>query len=58
MALPSRYPVPSAIHRVEDEVTRNRFITTIGRAATVEDATAFIARVRAEFPDATHHCWA
>ena len=58
MSDPDRYTVPAARHRVEDEVRRSRFITTITRARTREDAEAFIARVRDEFPDATHNCWA
>lgn len=37
---------------------RSRFITTAGPAGTVEEAKAFIAEVRSEFPNATHHCYA
>jgi len=44
--------------RVEDRIEHSRFITTIARAATVDDAKAAIGAVRAEFPDATHHCFA
>ena len=33
-------------------------MTTIERAATSEDAHLVVERVRDEFPDATHHCWA
>lgn len=52
------YPVPAAPHRTRDEVSRSRFVTTLAPAATVDEAQAAVARVRAEFPDATHHCWA
>jgi uncharacterized YigZ family protein len=53
------YLVPSnALHRAEDKVRRSRFIASIGRAPDAERARAFIDAVRAEFPDATHHCWA
>ena len=58
MSTSSRYPVPAATHRVEQEVSRSRFITTIARASTVEDAEAFIRAVGEEFRDATHSCWA
>ena len=58
MSASSRYPVPAATHRVEQEVSRSRFITTIARASTVDDATAFIRGVGEEFRDATHNCWA
>jgi uncharacterized YigZ family protein len=55
---PERYPVPAEDRRAEEVIDRSRFIATVGRAGTVEDARAFIQRVRAEFPDATHGCWA
>jgi len=53
-----RYPIPAARHRVEEEILRSRFITTVGPAPTVEEARAFIAAVQAEFADANHNCWA
>jgi uncharacterized YigZ family protein len=52
------YAVPAAKHRTEQLVQRSRFITTLGRAASAEDARAFIAAVREEYADATHNCWA
>ena len=58
MATPTRYRVPAALHRVEQQISRSRFITTIGPSSTVEEATDFIRHVGAEFPDATHNCWA
>lgn len=53
-----RYPIPAARHRVEEEIKRSRFITTIDHAPTVDAAREFIATVRGEFADATHNCWA
>lgn len=53
-----RYPVPADLHRVEEEINRSRFITTVAYTPTVETARAFIGQVRAEFSDATHNCWA
>ncbi len=50
-----RYPIPAATTRVEIVVVNSRFIATIGEVRTVEEAKAFIERVRAEFPDATHN---
>ena len=58
MTRPRRYPVPGAPVRVEDRIEHSRFIATLARAETVSDAKAAIAAVRAEFPDATHHCFA
>jgi uncharacterized YigZ family protein len=52
------YRVPSAHHRVELVIERSRFIATLDRAVDVAAARAFIDEVRAEFPDATHNCWA
>jgi len=53
-----RYPVPARIHRVEESIRRSRFITTLALAPDAEAARAFVERIRGEFPDASHHCWA
>ena len=53
-----RYPIPANRTRVEEVILRSRFITTAAPAGTSEAARAFIASIRAEFPDATHHCYA
>lgn len=54
----ARYSIPAATHRVEDEIKRSRFITTVAHAPTVESARTFIGAVSQEFTDATHNCWA
>jgi uncharacterized YigZ family protein len=56
--VPAPYPVPAGEHRTHDEVSRSRFVTTLAPAPTVEAAHQFIGRMRAEFSDATHNCWA
>lgn len=53
-----RYPIPASTHTVKEVRDRSRFITTVGRADTVEAARAFIARVAERYADATHNCWA
>ncbi len=53
-----RYPIPASRYRVEEEILRSRFITTLAPTPTLADARAFVAAVRAEFADATHNCWA
>jgi uncharacterized YigZ family protein len=58
VAPPTRYPVPAATHRADVVIERSRFIATVARAATVDEASAFVDAVRTEFPDATHNCWA
>lgn len=55
---PPPYSIPAARHRVEEEILRSRFITTLAYAPTVEEARAFIDEMRAEFADASHNCWA
>jgi uncharacterized YigZ family protein len=54
----SQYPVPARTVRVENVVVNSRFIATIGRADSVQEAKAFIQAVRDEMPDASHHVYA
>ncbi len=49
------YLVPAAERRIERVVVNSRFIATAAPAFTVEEARAFIARMRREFADATHN---
>lgn len=58
MSEPTRYPIPARIHRVEETIQRSRFLTTLAHAPDAAAAHAFVERIREEFPDATHHCWA
>jgi uncharacterized YigZ family protein len=58
MSAPRRYRVPARQVRVEDRIEHSRFVATIEAAVTAEAARAVVERVRAEFPDATHHCYA
>ena len=50
--------VPASTHRVEEVISRSRFLTTLAHAPAAEDAHAFVEQMRQEFPDATHNCWA
>lgn len=52
------YPIPAAPARTEIVVRGSRFIAQAIPTPTVEAARAAIAAVRAEMPDATHHCYA
>jgi uncharacterized YigZ family protein len=47
--------VPAQEARVEIMVVNSRFIATAGPALSLDMAKALVARVRAEYPDATHH---
>ncbi|MCX3064036.1 YigZ family protein [Streptomyces beihaiensis] len=42
----------------ETEVNRSRFLCALAPAATEREAQEFVARVRAEHPTASHHCYA
>lgn len=53
-----RYPIPACQHRVEEEINRSRFITTVACTPSIEVARAFVGTVRADFADAAHNCWA
>ena len=43
---------------MEQVIDRSRFICTVTRVQSSEEAQAFIKAMNAEFPDATHNCWA
>lgn len=55
---PEGYLVPGGSARTEDVILGSRFIATIAHAPTADAARAFMDAMRAEFPDATHNCWA
>lgn len=49
------YLIPASEARAEIEVLHSRFIATAAPAFTAEGARAFVARIRGEFPGASHH---
>ncbi|MEO6877247.1 MAG: YigZ family protein [Gemmatimonadaceae bacterium] len=58
MASADRYRIPAARHRVEQTIDRSRFVCTVDCVATPEEAQQLLRELNAEFPDATHNCWA
>ncbi|MBM3279592.1 MAG: YigZ family protein [Candidatus Handelsmanbacteria bacterium] len=50
--------VPGGESRTELRIGNSRFIGTAGPAATVGEVRALLARLRGEFPDASHHAYA
>lgn len=50
------YIVPAKSVRTEFVEKKSRFISTLARVESVEEADAFIAKIKKEFPDATHNC--
>ena len=53
--MPKRYPVPAQEVRREMMVLNSRFIATLAPVFSVEQAKAFLARIREEFADASHN---
>lgn len=53
-----RYPIPAKETRVETVVVNSRFVCTVAEARTVDEAVAFIRRVKAELADASSHAYA
>jgi len=49
---------PNAPHRAEMLIKKSRFIVSMAHTASADEAKLFIERIRNEFPDATHNCWA
>lgn len=52
------YRAPRGPARFEQEIKRSRFIGIAAPVSTAEEVEAELAKICAEFPDATHHCWA
>ena len=50
-----KYPVPAGEVRRELTILNSRFIASLAPAFSVEEARAFIARIRSEFNDASHN---
>jgi uncharacterized YigZ family protein len=49
------YPVPLEEIRRQLIISDSRFISTLAPAFSVDEARGFIQRIKAEFPDASHH---
>lgn len=49
------YPVPAQEIRRELRVSNSRFITTLAPVFSLDEAKAFIQRIKAEFSDASHN---
>ena len=51
----SSYPVPAGEARSEILVQNSRFIASLAPAFSVEEARNFVAKIRNEYSDASHH---
>ena len=52
------YNVPQKSLVDEQVIKKSRFITHITRSSNKDEAKAFIQAIKAQYPDARHHCWA
>lgn len=50
-----RYPIPAQETRAEIRVSNSRFIASLSPAFSVEEARAFVDRIKTEFADASHN---
>lgn len=55
MPAPSRYQIPAAETRVEIRVMNSRFIASLSPVFSVDEAKAYIRRIKQEFSDASHN---
>ncbi|MDE6868429.1 MAG: YigZ family protein [Clostridia bacterium] len=53
-----RYLSISGETQTEKVIEKSRFITTSGHVCGEEEAKAFVEKIRARYPDATHNCYA
>lgn len=52
------YLIPAAPVVFEETIKKSRFLTLLAHTPGREAAQAFVRAVKAEHPDARHHCWA
>jgi uncharacterized YigZ family protein len=52
------YKIPAETHSSEIVVVNSRFITNIAKATSVDETKQFLADIRAQMPDASHHVYA
>lgn len=52
------YPVPDAQVETLYEIKKSKFIAYAAFADSRDAAMALLAKVKAQYPDARHHCWA
>lgn len=58
MSNAKRYSVLARETRVTDTIKGSRFVSTAARVGDAGAAGQFVKRIKEEFPDATHNCWA
>ena len=54
----AEYLIPKSAVVFEEEIKKSRFITYLQHTEGLEQAKAFWAEIKAQYPNARHHCWA
>ena len=54
----AEYLIPKSAIVFEEEIKKSRFITYLQHTEGLEQAKAFWAEIKAQYPNARHHCWA
>ena len=54
----AEYLIPKSAVIFEEEIKKSRFITYLQHTEGLEQAKAFWAEIKAQHPNARHHCWA
>ena len=54
----AEYLIPKSAVVFEEEIKKSRFITYLQHTEGLEQAKAFWAEIKAQHPNARHHCWA
>jgi uncharacterized YigZ family protein len=52
------YPIPKSLNQAEIEIKKSRFIALATHIVSREAGMAWLAEIKARYPDARHHCWA
>ncbi|PHM66391.1 YigZ family protein [Xenorhabdus stockiae] len=52
------YLIPAASVSFTEEIKKSCFITLLEHTSGVDEAKSFIQRIKQQYPDARHHCWA
>lgn len=54
----NEFKIPASPVRASETIKKSRFIATVQRASSIKEAKIFIEKIKKEFPDASHNCWA
>ncbi len=54
----NEFKIPASPTRASETIKKSRFIATVQRASSIEEAKKFIEKIKKEFPSASHNCWA